>query len=390
MSPSVSLADLAEPADPLAAAAHPNPYPYYARLVAERPLHRDERLGAWVAASAEAVAAVLASPACRVRPPAEPVPAALAGSPVGDVFGRLVRMNDGEAHARLKPAVTQALAGVDLTRLAKAADARADALLASLDPVTGPADVTAFAFALPVQAVAALAGFPQDRLGDLPALVNAYVVAAGPFADAGDLAAGAVAARELLALAADALDRQARAGEGLLLGLAGERPLVLANAVGLLVQAYEATAGVIGATLLALGGHPDALAAVRAQPQLARAAVEETLRWDPFVQNMRRWLAADAVVAGASMRAGEAVVALPAAAGRDPALNPDPHRFDLFRQDRRSFAFGAGVHACPAHSLAPVIAAVGVRRLLQAGVEPTALERGRSFRRSPFRVPVFG
>lgn len=390
MSPDLAADAAAEPLDPLAAAVHPNPYPYYARLVRERPLHCDERLGVWVAAGAGAVSAVLASPACRVRPPAEPVPAALAGSAAGEVFGRLVRMRDGEAHARLKPSVSRALEAVDLSSLAVIVEGKASALLAALDPKSRPADVTAFALALPVQVVAALAGFPRDRLEDLPALVDAYVRATGPQAGADEIAAGGTAAAELLAIAEGALDRQAAAGEGLLPGLAGERPFVVANAVGLLSQAYEATAGLIGATLLALGRHPASLSAVRAQPQLARAAVEETLRWDPFVQNMRRWIAEDTVIAGAPMRAGDAVLALSAAAGRDPALNSDPDRFDLFRENRRSFAFGAGVHACPAHAIAPLIAAIGVRRLLAAGVEPAGLEARRRFRRSPFRVPVFG
>lgn len=70
-----------EAPDPIAAATHPDPYPYYARLVAERPFHRDPVLGLWVASSAAAVTAVLTNPACRVRPRAEPIPPALLGTP---------------------------------------------------------------------------------------------------------------------------------------------------------------------------------------------------------------------------------------------------------------------------------------------------------------------
>ena len=88
------------PSDPIAAVTHRDPYPYYAELVATRPVHRDEALGLWVACSAAAVTDVLGHPACLVRPPAEPVPGALLGSPAGDIFGRLVRMNDGRATRR--------------------------------------------------------------------------------------------------------------------------------------------------------------------------------------------------------------------------------------------------------------------------------------------------
>src|SRR5262245_25363476 len=90
------------PATPLAAVPHPDPYPYYATLVANTPLARDATLGLWVAASAEAVTAVFTSERCRVRPRDEPVPKALVGTAVGEIFSRLVRMNDGPRHAALK------------------------------------------------------------------------------------------------------------------------------------------------------------------------------------------------------------------------------------------------------------------------------------------------
>src|SRR5260370_21246165 len=101
------------PRDPIAAATHPDPYPYYAALVARKPLYRDDALGLWVATSAAAVSAVLASDLCHVRPPAEPVPAALLGTPAGEIFRRLVRMNDGQVHARSRQLVGATVASID-------------------------------------------------------------------------------------------------------------------------------------------------------------------------------------------------------------------------------------------------------------------------------------
>ena len=75
------LLDMSWPQDPIAAVTHPDPYPYYADLVARRPLYRDDALQLWVASSAAAVTAVLASDLCRVRPPAEPVPGRSSGRP---------------------------------------------------------------------------------------------------------------------------------------------------------------------------------------------------------------------------------------------------------------------------------------------------------------------
>ena len=77
---------LPPPRDPVSAVTHPDPYPYYAELVATRPFYKDELQGYWVASSAEAVTAALMSDRLRVRPPGEPVPPALRGSPAGEIF----------------------------------------------------------------------------------------------------------------------------------------------------------------------------------------------------------------------------------------------------------------------------------------------------------------
>src|SRR5262245_29745341 len=97
----------------LSAAAHSDPYPYYAALRAYRPIYREHRLGLWIAVGAQAVSEVLASPLCRVRPIAEPVPAAIAGAPAGSIFQQLVRMNDGPRHATMTAAVGACVASLE-------------------------------------------------------------------------------------------------------------------------------------------------------------------------------------------------------------------------------------------------------------------------------------
>src|SRR5579859_2133089 len=93
--------------DPLAAASSPDPYPDYAERVSRRPFAKEG--GLWVASSAAAVTAVLESELCRVRPAAEPVPRALLGTPLEEMFRRMARMNDGPAHQAVKPLLLQGL-----------------------------------------------------------------------------------------------------------------------------------------------------------------------------------------------------------------------------------------------------------------------------------------
>lgn len=333
--------------------------------MAERPVHRDATLGLWVVASAAAVAAVLTSERCRVRPPAEPVPRALAGSAAGEVFGALVRMNDGAAHAALKPRVTGALAALDPGTVADHARRHARALAAAHGP-------DALAARLPAYVVGSLLGVPDDRLEATARWTGDLARCFAPGAGAEHVEAGGRAATALR-------------------GLVGGDEALVANRVGFLFQACDATAGLIGNTLLALGRHPDAAARWRDDASARPAVVSEVVRFDPPVQNTRRFVAADGPVAGERMRAGDAILVVLAAANHDPAANASPERFDPSRRERIAFTFGRGPHACPGETLASAIARAGVEALLAAGVEPARLAAGVGYRPSAnARIPVFG
>ena len=129
---------------------------------------------------------------------------------------------------------------------------------------------------------------------------------------------------------------------------------------------------------------------VRADPGRLGAVIEEVLRWDPPVQNTRRFVATAGTVASREMREGDAVLVVLAAAGRDPAVCRDPERFDVARSDRRLFTFGAGGHACPGQTLAATIARAGVEQALAAGLDPAPLAAPVAYRPSGnVRIPLF-
>lgn len=374
------------PPDPIAAVTHPDPYPYYAHLVAEAPLYRDEALGLWVASSAAAVTAALSDDGlCRVRPVAEPVPRALVGSPAGEIFGRLVRMTDGQDRCPLKNAVSAALASVDGPVAAEVSGRWARSLSSEISP--SPGTISGFAFELPSYVVLSLLGVPAGRLAEAARWTAAFALCFSPIASPGQIEEGKVAAGRILdllrslstGLMATLLQEARRFGRD-------DPDAVVANAAGFLFQAYEATAGLIGNTLLALARHPGSAAGGE-----FRSVVQEVQRYDPSVQNTRRFLARSGVVAGQEMKEGDAILVVLAAANRDPAANPQPDRFDPARQDRRLFTFGAGPHACPGEALATTIATAGVEALLRSGVEPERLADTMTYRRSGnIRIPLFG
>ncbi|MFC3450794.1 cytochrome P450 [Amycolatopsis speibonae] len=88
----------------------------------------------------------------------------------------------------------------------------------------------------------------------------------------------------------------------------------------------------------------------------ANAVVNETLRYDPPLQLITRVARADTTVAGTRLAAGQEVMALLAAAQRDPAWFTDPDTFRLDRPAIPLVAFGGGAHYCLGAQLAKLAA----------------------------------
>ncbi|MDR6288293.1 MULTISPECIES: cytochrome P450 [Inquilinus] len=380
------------PRDPVAAITHPDPYPYYAGLLRRRPFHRDEALGLWVAASAETATAALASPAGRVRPLAEPVPRALLGGAAGEIFGRLVRMTDSDAQARAKRAIIATLASV--TPEAAAIEARRWAGALTEGAALDPAGLDALIFALPMHVVGSLLGFAPAQLPAVADRMRAFVAAIAPGSSPEVVERGGAAAAEMVALTQDLIDTP-DGGLARRLHEAAEREggidpaAVTANAVGFLSQTHDATAGLLGNAILALGARPELRRRAAADRTLLPGLVQEVLRFDPPAQNTRRFLAEDVEIAGHGLQAGDTVLVLLAAANRDPALNPDPDRFDLDRANRRMLTFGHGRHACPENGIANAIAVAGLDALLDRLPEAAWPGSPAGYRPSAARVPVF-
>jgi cytochrome P450 len=166
--------------------------------------------------------------------------------------------------------------------------------------------------------------------------------------------------------------------------------VVVANRIGYLSQAYEATAGLIGNTIVALGRQGDVRDRAGAEPAFLTAVIREVARHDPPVQNTRRFLARPGTVAGQDMREGETVLVVLAAANRDPAANLDPDRFDPHRRERLTFTFGLGAHACPGETLATIVTQAGLEQLLAARLDFAGVLGTLAYRPSAnTRIPLF-
>ncbi|MBB3084387.1 cytochrome P450 [Geodermatophilus sabuli] len=106
--------------------------------------------------------------------------------------------------------------------------------------------------------------------------------------------------------------------------------------------------------LIALLQHPEALAALRADPSLLPSAVDEMLRWWTPVMVFRRTATTDVDLAGVRIRAGDKVVVSFTSANRDETVFADPDAFDVRRSPNPHLSFGHGPHFCLGGQLARV------------------------------------
>ncbi|MFD3581423.1 cytochrome P450 [Streptomyces sp. NPDC058683] len=178
--------------------------------------------------------------------------------------------------------------------------------------------------------------------------------------------AGAAAYAELrAAVEATVADRHA---SSLLVSAAGRLtpPEVASNAAVLMFGGIETTEAMITNALLHLLGDPGQLALVRADPTLLDGAVEESLRLEPGAAVVDRYATRDTALGPAAVRRGDLVTVSLTGANRDPAVFPDPDRFDVRRGNARlQLAFAHGPHHCLAAHLARLETRIALQRLLE-------------------------
>lgn len=145
----------------------------------------------------------------------------------------------------------------------------------------------------------------------------------------------------------------------------------------------------IALTLYALLTHPDALAAVRADPaRLIPRAVGETARWISPVGTSTRQTTRPTELAGVQLEEGTLVAAVLASANRDPRHWDAPNEFRLDRPKSQHLAFAIGPHHCLGAWLGRSISATGVARLLDRLPDDLALTGEVVLRGWEFRGPT--
>jgi hypothetical protein len=150
---------------------------------------------------------------------------------------------------------------------------------------------------------------------------------------------------------------------------------VIANAIITLIGGHETTTNLIASGFLTLLNEPQSLGQLRSHPEIIGSAVEELLRFESPVQHTARIAPSDMQLGGKTIRKGSKVVAVLAAANRDPARFPDPDRLDLLRPDNRHVSFGWASHFCFGAPLARMEGQIAFYTLVRRLSNPALLDK---------------
>ncbi len=383
--------------DPYAYAIHEDPYPTYARLRAEAPLYRNERLGFWaLSRHADVLDAIKdtdrytnthgVSLDRSSHENADAVMSFLAMDPPRHTHMRALvsRGFTPRRVAALEPRIRE-LARRSLRRLLEA----------------GRGDfIDAFAGRLPMDVISEMLGVPEADRDRLRAQADTIVHREPGMTDVPP--AGVHASIEVIKYFIELVkDREQQPRDDLpsaLLAaeLDGERLRkrdVVAFLHLMIIAGNETTTKLLANAVYWLWRNPDQRARVRAAPGLVPAWIEETLRYDNSTQVIARTATGDLALCGRRVAAGEKVLLLIGSANRDEDVFPDATRFEIGRDTSRMLSFGQGAHFCLGASLARLEARVALeevwREMPDLAIEETGIERVHSSNVRGFaRLPV--
>jgi cytochrome P450 len=348
-----------------------DPWPFYARLREADPVHRRPD-GDWILTRYADCQGVLADPRCSSNPAHESRPSE--GSPARQAGSNLLLFLDPPDHTRLRRLVSKAFTPRRVEELRPRIAELVDALLDEVDGEPTFNLLEALAFPLPVIVICELMGVPAEDRDSLKEWSTAASRLLDPDVEGETLELGLLAGMGLAGYF-DALfeERRRQPQDDLVSGLVaaeeeGDRlsaDELRSITVLLFIAGHETTMNLIGNGTYALLQHPDQLALVRDDLEMARSAIEELLRYDGPVHVTARVPTEDIDVGGTPIAAGERMVVALGAANRDPAQYPDPDRLDVTREDNRHLTFSHGIHFCLGASLARVEGQVAIPRLLQ-------------------------
>ena len=354
-----------------------NPYPLFQRLRSEDPVHWDPFLHAWIVTRYTDVMEVLHTfSADRTPSPEQLTGMGLAKlNPIARVMVRQMLFLDAPAHTRLRGLASKAFTPARVETLRAHIREIVENLLDGL-PDKGRMDVIAdLAEPLPAIVTAEMLGVPTSDRHQLKAWSADFAEMLGNFQHNPDHVPKVLDSVQRMSdyFRGAIAGQKKHPREGLIRSfldaeIDGDRfteEEIVANLIVTMVGGQETTTNLIGNGMLTLLRNPQEMQRLRDDLSLIPSAVEEMLRYESPSQHTARMAPEDREMGGKLIRKRQAVMAVMAAANRDPERFPDPDRFDITRQDNRHLAFGYAAHFCFGAPLARIEGQIAFSAILR-------------------------
>ena len=355
-----------------------DPYPTYARLRDEDPVHRTP-IGTLLVSRYDDVHRVLRDTETsvsrfesRTEVPEHMLPLQqVRAERVPSILGL-----DPPDHTRLRGLVQRTFTPRAIGRMRDQTTAIVDDLLDKLDE-HGEIDLIGeYAFVIPFAVIHSMLGLPETDVAKVRAWSHALTQTLEPFLTPEQVSAALEGGIRMDAYLTDAVAQKRREpADDLLTHLIeveeeGDRMSeeeLLSMLSLLFVAGHETTVNLIGNGTHALLQHPDQLALVRDDESVDAKVADELLRWDSPVQTSGRRLLHDTVISGVEVAADELVLTALGSANRDPAFWGDTaDTLDVTRKDAaRHVSFGSGIHHCLGAALARMEGEIAITRFVR-------------------------
>ena len=369
-----------------------NPYPLFQRMRSEDPVHWDPFLHAWVVTRyADVLEVLLNFSADRTPTPAQLDAMGLSSlNPIARVMVKQMLFLDAPAHTRLRGLSSKAFTPARVEQLRGHIQDITKNLLDGLDANAEIDVIAQLAEPLPAIVTAEMLGVPTSDHLQLKKWSADFAEMLGNFQHNPERYPRVIeAVAGMTEYFQDAIRQQREhqhPREGLIHSLLtaeidGDRlseEEVIANCIVTMVGGQETTTNLIGNGVLTLLRNPGEMQRLRNDFSLIPSAVEEMLRYESPSQHTARMCPSDREMGGKLIQKRQAVIAVMAAANRDPERFRDPDRFDITRKDNRHLAFGYAAHFCFGAPLArvegQVVLEAFLRRFANVTLGPEALE----------------
>lgn len=363
--------------DPWDHALMDDPYPTYARLRAEEPLHHNAEHDFWVLSRHADVLEALHADEGFSNAMGVSLDRSAWGPHASTVMSFLAM--DPPRHKRLRGLVSGGFTPKRVTRIEPSVQALTDRYLDEVLAGRGPDDefdwIADFAGKLPMDVISEMIGVPESDRAEIRRLADLLVAREDGLRDVPP--AGIEASLALFQYYADHVEARRRQPADDLTsallsteveGMRMSTDEVIAFLFLMVVAGNETTTKLLGNTVFHLTARPELRDRVfGGDADLVPEWIEETLRYDNSTQLVARHLTRDLVKHGVTAPAGAKLLLAYGSANRDEAVFPEPDRYDLDRpreQLDRIMSFGGGRHFCLGSNLARLEARVALRSLV--------------------------